>query len=410
MADSYEFPPGFLWGASTSAHQTEGNNISSDLWAAENTPGSLIRERSGDACDSLHRWPEDLDLIADLGLTACRFSIEWARIEPERGRPSPAMLAHYRRLITGCLDRFITPVVTLHHFTCPRWFTKRGGWTAPDAPDLFGAYVRTVAPILDGVPWICTINEPNIVAIFHRLLTGHARLEPIGGGLPEPDPAVTAVLIRAHRAARRELTGVAGARIGWTVANLNVQAAGGAHQAAARWRELREDQFLSPAVGDDFIGVQAYTRTLVSDGGQVPPGSDVRQTLSGWEYYPDAAAEAVRHTAAEIPGVPILVTENGIATTDDAERIEYTSRALAGLHSAISDGIDVRGYLHWSLLDNYEWGSYRPTFGLIAVDRTTFARTVKPSGRWLGEVATANGTKICADTSHNGQRSQQLSD
>jgi beta-glucosidase len=390
VPDSCEFPPGFLWGASTSAHQTEGNNTGSDLWAAENIPGSPIRERSGDACDSLHRWPEDLDLIAGLGLTAYRFSIEWARIEPEQGKPSSAMLAHYRRIIAGCLERAITPVVTLHHFTSPRWFTERGGWRSPEAPDLFGVYARTVAPILNGVPWICTINEPNMVAIFQAMLNAHLQPEPIAAGLPEPDPAVTDALIRAHQAARQELTAVLGARTGWTVANLNAQAARAAHQEAARWRERREDQFLAPAADDDFIGVQAYTRTLVGPDGQIPPGPDVRQTLTGWEYYPDAAAEAVRHTASVLPGVPILVTENGIATTDDIERIEYTSHALAGLHHAITDGIDVRGYLHWSLLDNYEWGTYRPTFGLIAVDRTTFARTVRPSARWLGEVATAN--------------------
>jgi beta-glucosidase len=390
METSYEFPPGFLWGASTSAHQVEGNNTSSDLWAAENRPDSPISERSGDACDSLHRWPEDLDLVAQLGLTAYRFSVEWARIEPEYGHPSRAMLAHYRRLITGCLDRSITPVVTLHHFTCPRWFTERGGWTAPDAPELFAAYARTVAPILEGVPWICTINEPNIVAMLGRVLTGQVPAESLAAGLPEPDPAVTAGLIRAHQGARGELAAVSGARTGWTVANLNAQAAGGTNETAVRWRELREDQFLVPAAGDDFIGVQAYTRTLVGPDGQITPDANARQTLTGWEFYPDAVAEAVRHTAAVLPGMPIMVTENGIATADDAERIEYTSGALAGLHRAISDGIDVRGYLHWSLLDNYEWGSYRPTFGLVSVDRDTFARTVKPSARWLGGVARAN--------------------
>jgi beta-glucosidase len=391
MQTSDQFPPGFLWGASTSAHQVEGNNTSSDLWAVENRPGTPLRERSGDACDSLHRWPEDLELVARLGLNAYRFSIEWARIEPEYGQPSRAMLAHYRRLITGCLDRSITPVVTLHHFTCPRWFTERGGWTAPDAPALFAAYARTVAPILTGVPWICTINEPNMVAILGRVLAGQVPAESLAAGLPEPDPAVAAGLIRAHQAARAELAAVSGAQTGWTVANLNAQPADGADDAAAWWRDLREDQFLAAAAGDDFIGVQAYTRTMVGPDGQVRQGADVRRTLTGWEFYPEALAEAVRHTAAVLSGVPILVTENGIATTDDAERIEYVIGAITGLHRAISDGVDVRGYLHWSLLDNYEWGSYRPTFGLVSVDRETFARTVKRSARWLGGVAQANG-------------------
>jgi beta-glucosidase len=384
------FPPGFLWGAATSAHQTEGNNIASDLWAVENRAGSPMRERSGDACDSLHRWPEDLDLVAELGLTAYRFSIEWARIEPARGRFSAAMLAHYRRVIAGCLERSITPVVTLHHFTCPAWFAALGGWTSADAPQLFAAYTEAVLPILDGVEWVCTINEPNMVAMLHAALHGDTPVAELAGRLPEPDPTVVGALVRAHHAAREVLAGRTGIRSGWSVANLNAQAVPGAEAQASRWRRPREDQFLAIAADDDFIGVQAYTRTVVGPDGPLPPGDQTRRTLTGWEFYPPALEEAVRHTASTLPGVPILITENGIATGNDEDRIEYTSAALAGLRRAIADGIDVRGYLHWSLLDNYEWGSYRPTFGLVAVDRDTFIRTVKPSGRWLGQFARQN--------------------
>jgi beta-glucosidase len=383
------FPPGFLWGASTSAHQIEGNNVGCDLWTVENQPDSPTRERSGDACDSLHRWPEDLDIVAGLGLTAYRFSIEWARIEPARGHFSKAMLAHYRRIIDGCLERSITPVVTLHHFTCPAWFSALGGWTAAEAAQLFAAYARAVLPILDGVEWVCTINEPNMVAILHAALRGDKPVGQLAGGLPEPDPAITNGLAKAHHAAREELAGRSGVRSGWTVANLNVQAVAGAEEQAERWGQLREDQFLAAAAGDDFIGVQAYTRTIIGPDGPRSPSEQARRTLTGWEFYPSGLEVAVRHTAATLPGVPILVTENGIATASDDERIEYTRGALAGLRRAMADGADVRGYLHWSLLDNYEWGSYRPTFGLVAVDRDTFARTVKPSGRWFGEVAQA---------------------
>jgi beta-glucosidase len=385
MADA--FPRGFLWGASTSAHQIEGNNVGSDLWAVENRPDSPMPEPSGDASDSLHRWPEDLDVVAELGLTAYRFSVEWARIEPARGRFSAAMLAHYRRMIAGCLDRSITPVVTLHHFTCPAWFTALGGWASAAAPELFAAYTRAVLPILDGVEWVCTINEPNMVAMLHTALRGDQPVAAVAGRLPEPDPAVTSALGLAHQAAREVLGGRAGIRSGWSVANLNVQAAAGAQQQAEQWRRLREDQFMQAAEGDDFIGVQAYTRTIVGPDGPLPPGEQARRTLTGWEFYPAALGDAVRHAASVLPGVPILVTENGVATASDDERIEYTRGALAGLRRAMADGADVRGYLHWSLLDNYEWGSYRPTFGLAAVDRESFQRTIKPSGRWLGRVA-----------------------
>jgi beta-glucosidase len=392
-----EFPGGFLWGASTAAHQVEGNNVASDLWVRENQADSPVRERSGDACDSLHRWPEDLDLVAGLGLTAYRFSIEWARVEPARGYISRAMLAHYRAVIAGCFERSIVPVVTLHHFSSPAWFGAAGGWTGAESADLFAAYVRAVIPILAGVRGVCTINEPNMIAIVHaaELRRGDAQA---AAGRPEPDQEVTAALIRAHHAARRELAAAPGVASGWTVANLNVQPAEGAVRQAAGWRQLREDQFLVAAAGDDFIGVQAYTRTVVGPDGEIPPAESARLTLTGREFYPAALEDAVRHTAGVLPGVPILVTENGIATGDDGERIEYTSAALAGLHRAIADGIDVRGYLHWSLLDNYEWGSYTPTFGIVAVDRDTFARTVKPSGRWLGEVARANRLRATLPT------------
>ena len=385
---SARFPEGFLWGASTSPHQVEGNNVTSDMWTLENQPDSPMQERSGDACDSLHRWPEDLDLLASVGLNAYRFGIEWARVEPEPGRVSAAMLQHYRRMISGCIQRGITPVVTLHHFSSPRWFRAAGGWRAHDAPELFARYAATVLPILEGVEWVCTINEPNMIAIMQAAISSEQGLADLAARMPPADEEITDGLIRAHRAARAALSGV---RSGWTVANLNVHAVDGAEVQAQAWRAQREDAFVDAAAGDDFIGVQAYTRTRVGPDGQLPPPDGASTTQTGWEVYPDGLEQAVRYTAQKVPGTPILVTENGIATGDDRQRIDYTRRALAGLARALQDGIDVRGYLHWSLLDNYEWGSFTPTFGLIAVDRQTFSRTLKPSARWLGEIARAGG-------------------
>ncbi|HEX2312951.1 MAG TPA: family 1 glycosylhydrolase [Thermomonospora sp.] len=380
------FPEGFLWGAAGSAHQTEGNNVASDLWALENREGGPFPERSGDACDAYHRWREDLDIVRDAGLNAYRFGVEWARVEPVEGRVSRAELGHYRRIVEGCLERGLTPVVTLHHFTSPLWFQQAGGWRAPEAVERFRRYVRAVLPILDGVGWVCTINEPNMLAMMASMLRRDERRELVAGAMPPPDQEVAEALMAAHRAARKELVS-AGLKSGWTVANQNFEAVEGADAERDAWAWSREDQFLDVAADDDFIGVQAYTRVLIGPQGALPVPEDARRTMTQWEFYPAALGNAVRYTAARIPGVPILVTENGIATDDDAERVEYTREALKGLHGAMSDGIDVRGYLHWSLLDNYEWGSWRPTFGLVAVDRETFARTVKPSARWLGEVA-----------------------
>ncbi|GGS54590.1 MULTISPECIES: glycoside hydrolase family 1 protein [Actinokineospora] len=383
------FPGGFLWGAATAAHQVEGNNTTSDLWAVENAPESIMPERSGDACDSYHRWPEDLDIVRDIGLNCYRFGIEWARVEPAPGHTSRAQLAHYRRMVEGCFERGLTPVVTLHHFTTPAWFRAAGGWTTGEGVSRFRDYVRSVLPILDGVEWVCTINEPNMLAMMSAMLKRGERHENVAGAMPPPDQDVADALIAAHRAAREELATLPRVRSGWTVANQNFQAAAGAEDLTAEWSRSREDQFLDVAKDDDFIGVQAYTRVVIGPDGPRDPGG-ARRTLTGWEFYPEALEGAVRHTARRVgPTVPILVTENGIATADDAERVDYTRRALTGLARAIDDGVDVRGYLHWSLLDNYEWGSWTPTFGLVSVDRETFTRTIKPSARWYGGVARA---------------------
>jgi beta-glucosidase len=186
------------------------------------------------------------------------------------------------------------------------------------------------------------------------------------------------------------------AKVGWTIANQNFEAEPGAEQLASEWAWSREDLFIDAAAEDDFIGVQAYTRVRLGKHGPLEPPQGSRTTLTGWEYYPQAMAGALRHTARRLPGVPMMVTENGIATATDAERIAYTSTVLAGIAEVIREGLDVRGYLHWSWLDNFEWGSYTPTFGLVSVDRRTFARTLKPSATWLGEMARTNGTNVLA--------------
>jgi beta-glucosidase len=387
-SSTVRFPAGFLWGAATAAHQIEGNNTNSDRWTVETQPNSPIKEPSGDACDSLHRWREDLDLVAALGLNTYRFSIEWARIEPAQGLVSQAMLEHYRRVIEGCFERGITPVVTLHHFTLPRWMARLGGWFSEDSPSLFARYAGAVRPILDGVEWVCTINEPNMVALVTAVVQGKGT---VTFDTAEAEPTVTARLIDAHRAARTELAKLSTVKTGWTVANQDAQPADEYSNARTdAWCWQREDQYLSVCTDDDFIGVQAYSRQIIGKDGWVAPGPESRQTTMGWEFYPEALGHAVRHTAEVLPGVPILVTENGISTKSDDDRIEYISDALTGLRGAMADGVDVRGYLHWSLLDNYEWGSFAPTFGLVAVDRTSFERTIKPSGQWYGQVATAN--------------------
>lgn len=385
---AFAVPPGFLWGASTSAHQTEGQNVSSDWWRKEHAEGTFVKEPSGDATDSYHRWPDDMNALAELGFTDYRFSIEWARIEPEEGEFSRAQVAHYRSMVEGARERGLRPLVTLHHFTVPQWFAARGGWTAPGAVECFLRYVEATAPIIGtDVTHVCTINEPNMIALFGVVerLGSEAFQSP---GLPLPDKDTSDLMVQAHRRAREVIGSISpDLQVGWSIANQVYQALPGAEQIATEYSRPREDVFIEASRDDDWVGVQSYTRTRIAPAGPLPPPEGAERVLNGWEYYPPAVGEAVRHTSRLAPGVPIIVTENGIPTADDTRRIDYIAGALDSLAVAMADGIDLRGYFHWTAIDNYEWGSYGPTFGLIAVDRVTFQRKPKASGRWLGGLA-----------------------
>lgn len=401
------FPDHFLWGASTAPHQIEGNNLNSDWWARETlVPGM---ELSGDAVDSYHRYREDMQLLAANGYNAYRFGIEWARIEPRPGQFSRAELAHYRRMIETAFELGLTPIVTLQHFSVPRWFAEQGGWGVESAADRFAAYVSEATRILDGVEWVVTINEPNMLAMMGMMqaalrdrnvaewnsptIDGATARERISANLVMPTPEFGRPLIDAHLAVRDIVRERTGAMVGWTVASQALTAGPEHRDKLAEVRYGWEDLYLEAARGDDFIGVQSYSSQEVDANGVVPHPDHHDNTLVGTAYRPDAIGIAVRHAWA-VTGLPILVTENGIATDDDSRRIAYTTEALRHLGKTIGDGVDVRGYLHWSLLDNYEWGHWRPTFGLAAVDRETFERHPKPSLGWLGSVAASNGRTL----------------
>lgn len=404
-----KFPAGFLWGASTAPHQVEGNNTNSDWWAREGKIPGL--QPSGDALDSYNRYPEDMGLLAQAGFNSYRFGIEWARVQPAPDVFSDLELDHYRRMIETSISLGLTPVVTLHHFTIPQWFAQEGGWNGPTAIDRFVTYVTRVTEILDGVEWVVTMNEPNILALMisftEAMESGNSESwqsptadqggESAGAlptALPTPNRETGKKLIAAHHAVRDIVRQKTKAKVGWSVANQAFTATAGNEAIFESVRYDWEDMYLDAAIGDDFIGVQSYSSQAVDENGPVPHPASPDNTMVGTAFRPDALAIAVRHVASRTKGVPILVTENGIATADDTRRIVYTSSALNDLAEAIEDGVDVRGYLHWSALDNYEWGHWEPTFGLIAVDRTTFERFPKPSLEWLGKIASSNGLAL----------------
>lgn len=407
-----KFPAGFRWGTATAAHQVEGGNSNSDFWLLEHTDGTVFMEPSGDACDHYHRYAEDIALIASLGFNAYRFSIEWARVEPEAGEFSIAQLEHYRRMLAACHEHGLSAFVTMHHFSSPRWVAANGGWEASETAKLFERYCERVANHLgDLIDTACTINEINLPAVLQQSGFLHsddailhapwraaaARAMGIGAESFSSFPFCVRsqsreVLIDGHRRAAQALRAGRGKfPVGMTLAMRDMQAAPGGEEFCARARREAEDIYLEAARGDDFVGVQCYTRERFGAQGVLPADGTVHFTQMGYEFCPEALEAAIRYASAKAR-VPVIVTESGVATDDDAQRIEFVERALAGVARCLGDGIDVRGYFYWSMLDNFEWlFGYGPKFGLIAVDRATQRRTVKPSAEWLGGLARANG-------------------
>jgi beta-glucosidase len=416
------FPAGFLWGTATAAHQVEGGNSNSDWWEWELRAGTPCKEPSGTAIDHYNRYDSDVALLAELGFNTYRFSVEWARIEPSEGVFDETQIEHYRGMVAAARKNKLTPMVTLNHFTLPMWLAKKGGWLSDSTPTLFERYAtRVVEALGDTVDWYCTVNEPGVVAMGGYL--GAIGFPPGTHGLANWQRA-TRGLIEGHRQARAAIKKLRpSAKVGQTLAMQEWESNAGGRPSMEYFRRMGEDVYLEASREDDFVGVQTYTRkrlemsrpvgwltkavlavppiqrAVISAGLGLNPGGDptsvpddgVRRTQMGWEYRPQAVAATVRRVAEVLPGMPIVVTEHGVATTNDADRVEFITTGLEALHATIGDGIPLRGYIHWSAFDNFEWDKgYRMKFGLIGVDRSTQVRSPKPSARFLGEIARAN--------------------
>ncbi len=426
-----KFAKGFLVGAATAAHQVEGNNIYSDYWAQEQLPHSSFAEPSGIACDHYNRYEEDIRLLAEAGLGAYRFSMEWARIEPEEGKFDDAEIEHYRQVIACCKANGVEPVVTLLHFTSPKWLIAKGGWEAESTIAYFERYVTYVMERLGSeLHYVCTINEANmglqLAAIskrfrlmaeqaakagaaagksaegtvqvgmnFQKMMENmkYAAAENAGVfGDPQPKifvsertPEGDLLVMRAHAAARQAIRAICPhVKVGLTLSLHELQAQpGGESFAEAAWKE-EFTHYLPYIQEDDFLGVQNYTRTLYGPQGQLPAPEGAELTQMAYEFYPQALENVLRKVAADFHG-DLMVTENGIATADDTRRVAFIQQALEGVQRCMADGLPIKGYFYWSLMDNFEWQKgFAMNFGLIAVDRTTMARTTKPSLKVLG--------------------------
>ena len=374
------FPKGILIGAATAAHQVEGNNIHSDYWAMEHMEFTSFNEPSGDACDHYNRYEEDIKLLAGAGLNAYRFSIEWARIEPQSGVFDESEIKHYRKVLECCRENGVEPIVTMLHFTSPKWLIEQGGWENEGTVEKFAAYCKYMVERLgDLLTYVCTINEANmglqIAAISKRYMQLMQKNQSAEGqvqvginmenpmmermkkqaaeniqlfGTPQPQVFVSSrtpegdiLVMRAHQAAKAAMKAVKPElKIGITLSLHDIQAqTGGEKEAKREWNE-EFLHYLPYIQDDDFFGLQNYTRTLMGPDGSLPVPDGAETTQMGYEFYPQALENVIRSVYKSLP-IPIMVTENGVATSDDYRREIFIGEALEGVQDCLDDGIPV---------------------------------------------------------------------
>ena len=399
------FPDHFLWGASTAGHQVDGGDTTSDISFLEHVQPTVFKQPAGSACKSWERWQDDLDLVSGMGLNAYRFSVEWARIEPEEKVVDQSALDHYDRMVDGCLDRGITPLITLSHFVCPHWFGAKAGWFNPDAPSLFADECLRVLKVLgDRVAMAVTFNEPNLPRI---LSTGALSIQTVEAQrqcleaasrkagveryrvgnvvIPEEVEQLELGFRRAHACAVEAIRSQCpNLPVGLSLAVIDESYVSEKGKALA---QARRDACYRPCIqavqGNDFIGVQNYERETMGDQGPLAAPEGVDTSESGAPVCADSLVNAVVYIR-ELTGLPVLVTEHGVCTADDQVRSRFISSSLPPLVDLARDGFPLLGYFHWSLLDNFEWISgYDMHYGLCSVDRSggTYDRTPKGSAQ-----------------------------
>lgn len=410
-----------LWGAATSAHQVEGDNVASDWWAWEKQ--GKIQVPSGKACDQYRRFEEDIALMARLGHTAHRFSLEWSRFEPEEGSWNDEAFAHYEAVFQALERHKIEPVVTLHHFTHPRWFHEQGGWLHEEGVRRFERYVKKVVTAYGRYVrfWI-TINEP-LILLYYGYYTG---LWPPGYKSFTDSLRVFRMLVEAHLVAYRtihRIYEVMGKGPVWVSLAKHMiwfspcRKASWLDWLAVRLRDEFFNQGFLKAVTDgflffpgifcdffsgcralDFLAVNYYSRNFIRFAGlggdrsigeicdNAHHAAERQETnMLGWEVYPEGLYLLLKRLQRY--RLPLMITENGICTENDHERVRFIQDHLEAVRRAVKEGVPVQGYFYWSLLDNFEWAhGFRPRFGIVGVDYTTQQRIVRPSAQILSDL------------------------
>ena len=392
-----KFPKNFLWGAGTSSHQVEGGNVNDwSKWEKGNAEGlakksetywqpwqkekfpEMLQSRnyiSGRACDHYHRFKEDFDIAKELNHNAHRFSIEWSRIEPKEGFIDEKEIEHYRQVLIALKERNIEPFVTLYHWTLPNWLAEKGGWLNPKTPYYFDRYVKIISEnLFDYVNFWITLNEPSLYASNSYLK---------GNWPPEKKSIfkyfrVVNNLVKAHKLAYRALHLIdLECKVGIAKNNIYFE---NIPFIDCFWNKY----FLNKIKNEqDFIGLNHYFHQTLF-GNKNESVSDM-----GWEIYPEGIYRVLKELKKY--NKPIYITENGLADKDDQKREKFIKDYLIWIYKAIEEGVDVRGYLHWSLLDNFEWDKgFWPRFGLVEVDFKTFERKIRPSAYKYAKICKDN--------------------
>lgn len=365
-----KFPKNFYWGTATSAYQVEGG-IKND-WS-EAGP----KYDAGRACDHYNRFEQDFDLAKKMNNNAHRFSIEWARIEPEQGKFAQKEIEHYKKVVKALKQRGLEPFVTLYHWTLPVWFTKQGGWLNKKASECFVKYVEFVVENLPEVKFWITINEPNVY-------TSHSFM--IGEWPPFKKNwfitnKVLKQLVQAHKGAYKLIHKIyPDAQVGIAKNNIWFKGLLGLFYN----NYFLNCKFLNRIKDyQDFIGLNYYFSYSFL-GFKSKQRNDIR-----WRIVPEGIYYVLKHLKKY--DKPIYITENGLADAKDSKREKFIVDHLKWVYKAIEQGVDVKGYFHWSLIDNFEWDKgFKPKFGLIEIDYKTFKRTPRPSSKVYAEICKNN--------------------
>jgi len=417
------FPKNFLFGTAVASYQVEGGIYNNDWTIWENKSNSVCLEPCNEACKHYEMLEQDIKLLTDLGIKAFRFSIEWSRIEPTEGNYDTVAINHYVEKANKLIDNNITPIVTFHHFTTPEWLFHKGSWLNSNVDNYFDNYVKKLMEYLPNeIEFFNTINEPGIFAFF-----GYFSTNKFPPGMANETKFIQASenIMSAHKKALK------------TIKKYNQNAKVGMTHALQEWEDddnnkLKEylkyhleDKFLDASIDDDFIGLQTYTvvrypksillhlfNSLLLNIGfirkyilpriiQIFAGrngvitKDTRTTKMGYEYRPEAVLYNLKRLKKIFPDKDIFITENGIATDNDDERIEFVTTVLKDVHKFQSEHNNVIGYLYWSLLDNFEWDlGYQMNFGLVEINKETYERVPHKSAFWFGNISSSNVLSI----------------